>query len=615
MVTRPWKILGVTVPLALASLLIFVIACGGTAEPQIIEKEVVVEKEVIKEVPVEKEVIREVEKQVVVEKEVPKEVIKEVIIEKEVPKEVVREVVVVATAAPAPTAQPQIPGEFGGIFIKGEGRLLSGFEPTDNTCVCHLTVVNGVFSQVMFTDSQTFEVKGEMATAWNASPDGKTWTFKLRDDVKFHDGSPLTAEDVEYSMYRWMERPNKVTATRNAGVRFTVDSYRAVDPTTFEVTLKDPDVGFMPAFGNAFAGVVPKHIFKPADDEDRPLTIEDWKGAGPFMAKEFRKDEFFETERNPDYFVENRPFLDGVRVFRMDSVSTQQAAIRTNRITMSSFFPGWTKTESDEIKAQLGEDVVVQSSTPAIFYFLQFNINKAPWDDVNMRRAVHLAIDRQKMIDLVVQGAGEISPWYHWAWDWIVPLEEIKTWEGFNPDTKEQDIAEAAQIVSDYTGGERLKANLMCRTIDVYCDQAEIIVEDLKKIGIDVTLESFEPNAGIQKWRRGDFEMIGGQRTAMAYDDPEAYNAAFYLPGAGNNGVGWENEEFVALWNQEKQITDQVERGKILRQMVEILREELPDVPLIEPAQFIVWRSDFKGWKIFQTANSYSPMRDVWFTK
>ena len=251
------------------------------------------------------------------------------------------------------------------------------------------------------------------------------------------------------------------------------------------------------------------------------------------MAKEFRKDEFFETERNPDYFVDNRPFLDGVRVFRMDSVSTQQAAIRTNRITMRSFFPGWTKTEADEIKAQLGDDVVVQSSTPAIFYFLQFNINKAPWDDVNMRRAVHLAIDRQKMIDLVVQGAGEISPWYHWAWDWIVPLEEIKTWEGFNPDTKEEDIAEAARIVSEYTGGERLKANLMCRTIDVYCDEGEIIVEDLKNIGIDVTLESFEPNAGIQKWRRGDFEMIGGQRTAMAYDDPEAYNAAFYLPGPG----------------------------------------------------------------------------------
>ena len=126
MATRPWKIFGVTVPLALASLLIFVIACGGTAEPQIIEKEVVVEKEVIKEVPVEKEVIREVEKQVVVEKEVPKEVIKEVIIEKEVPKEVVREIVVVATAAPAPTAQPQIPGEFGGIFIKGEGRVALG---------------------------------------------------------------------------------------------------------------------------------------------------------------------------------------------------------------------------------------------------------------------------------------------------------------------------------------------------------------------------------------------------------------------------------------------------------------------------------------------------------
>ncbi len=98
----------------------------------------------------------------------------------------------------------------------------------------------------------------------------------------------------------------------------------------------------MPAFGNAFAGIVPKHIFQPADDEGRLLTIEDWKGAGPFMAKEFRKDEFFETERNEDYFVENRPLLDGVRVFR-------------------------------------------------------------------------LAIDRQKMIDLVVQGSGEIIPWCHWG--------------------------------------------------------------------------------------------------------------------------------------------------------------------------------------------------------
>lgn len=119
MVTRPWKIFGMVVPLALASLLMFVIACGGTAEPQIVEKEVIVEKEIIKEVPVDREVIKEVEKQVVVEKEVPKEVIKEIIVEKEVEKEVIREVVVVATAAPVPTVQPKIPGEFGGIFIKG----------------------------------------------------------------------------------------------------------------------------------------------------------------------------------------------------------------------------------------------------------------------------------------------------------------------------------------------------------------------------------------------------------------------------------------------------------------------------------------------------------------
>lgn len=600
MSTRPWINIRILLPIATVSLMLFAVACGGAgATPVVIEKEVI--KEVVKEVPVIKEVVKEVSK--------------EVIVEKEVIKEVVREVVVVATPAAAPTQPPTIKGQYGGIFIKGEGRLLSGFEPTRNTCVCHLTVMNGIFSQVMYTDSQTFEVKGEIATNWSVSEDSLTWTFNLRDDVKFHDGTPLTADDVAYSMFRWMERPNKISATRNAGVRFTVESWRAVDPTTFEVTLKSPDVGFMPAFGNAFAGIVPKHIFKPADDEGRALNIKDWVGSGPFMAKEFRKDEFFETERNPNYFVEGRPFLDGVRVFRMDSVSTQQAAIRTNRITMSSFFPGWTKTEADEIKRQLGDEVVVQSSMPAIFYFMQFNINKPPWDDVNMRRAVHLAIDRQKMIDLVVQGAGEISPWYHWAWDWIVPLEELKTWEGFRADGKEEDIAEGKRLVAEYTGGNRLKVNMMCRTIDVYCDLGELMVEDLRKIGLDVTLESFEPNAGIQKWRRGDYELIGGQRNAMAYDDPESYNASFYLPGAGNNVPNWENAEFYALWLKEKQTVDQTERGKILRQMVEILRTELPDVPLIEPAQFIVWRSDFKGWKIFQTANSYSHFSDVWFQK
>ena len=282
----------VIVPLVL--LLMIAVACGGTApaEPVVVEKEVI--KEVEKPVVVEKEVVREVEKPVVVEKEVIKEV--------EVVKEVVKEVLVNPTqdvtlkAGKAIEAMedtaigPVVPAESGEPILGGTAVCQAYSAPTffdvhrgaaANDVLWVSPFYNGLIELNPETDD-FFDVRGDLATSWEVTPDGLSYVFNLHPDAIWWDGEPVTAEDAVWSLERMVD-PNESRPRAGLIKPYYKDS-EAVDPHTVKVNTNFVAAAFGGYLGSDYMKILPKHVYAPAPD-GKGVDANDWEnvvGSGPF---------------------------------------------------------------------------------------------------------------------------------------------------------------------------------------------------------------------------------------------------------------------------------------------------------------------------------------------
>ena len=633
--THPWVNFRTLLPILAASLLLLAVACGGTAAtPTIIEKEIIVEKEVIKEVPVDKIVI--------VEKEVIKEVIKEVPIEveviKTVEKEVIKEVIIRATNTPIPTATPgarstPVPSQapvYGSHINMRAYADTKDWDPLGSSSLSSVISYSQLYNQLVQYDTiDTSKVICDLCTSWDVTNGGLTFTFHLNKTAAWFDGTDVTADDVVFALSRYYD-PNvsigRSGLTRNYVKPVPEGGLKAIDPDTVEFNLQFPSGAFIKFLAVDYAKILPKHIMERGVDLNQAENVIKFNaGSGPFMLDEYRRGNFYKVSRNPNYFKQGRPFFDSIDHFIITDASRFISALKVGQVEMSNAGgASLTPRQNIQLVADTDSEIVAHFLAPAFNVGLMINPKKAPFTDPRVRKAIYLALDRQQIDDIVLDNtSGEPSIFMPgMAYD----ESEAVTWPGLRPKNTpggKEDLAEAKRLMAEAGFPNGFKTTFDARKVSFYVPICQVVKEQLKQtLGITGDLRTHESAAGYKLYgtaRAVDAEGDWGlacQGEGMVVLDADAVLGGVYRPGGTRNYSDWSDPEVERLFQLQKVEQDLVKRRLLLREIADILREgDNHWVTLVWGRFFWQMHRDVKGFHPPQTVQYGFKHEDIWLDR
>jgi len=437
-----------------------------------------------------------------------------------------------------------------------------------------------------------------------------TYTFKLRDGVKFHDGSPLTASDVKASWEHIIHPPEGVISPRQSWYTM-VDKIEAPDAKTVVFRLKFATNAFLPALADPFTFIYQKANL----DKDPRWYEKNISGSGPFKFVAYETGQSVSGVRNPDYYHSGLPYLDGFTAIFAAKQATRIDAIRSDRAAME--FRGLPPSARDELVDALGDKIAVQESDWNCGSMVQFNHQRKPFDDVRVRRALTLAIDRwrgaqalSKIANVHTVG-GIVFPGSPLA----ATKEELERIAGYSPDI-EKSRAEAKRLLKE-AGAEGLSFELLTRGVDQPYKTVGIwLVDEWSKIGLHVTQRVVPSGPYIEAQRAGNFEVFSG---ANCHGVPNPLlDVQTYLPDsyfAGNYGF-FEDPKEVALYEKVLRETDIAKQRALMRDFEKyVLDDEAHSIYLMWWYRIIPYRSYVKGFKISPSHYINQDLATLWLDR
>jgi len=390
--------------------------------------------------------------------------------------------------------------------------------------------------------------------------DGKTYTFEIRDGVKFHDGSPLTAADVAASWNAIIHPPEGVTSAREAYF-VMVDTVDAPDPTAVVFHLKFATDAFLPALADPFAWIYKKEIL----DRDPRWYEKNILGSGPFKFAGYEVGQSIKGIRNPDYYHQGLPYLDGFTGIFADKQAVRVEAIRGNRAAME--FRGLPPSARDELVKALGDKIAVQQGDWNCALVVTPNHKKRPFDDVRVRRALTLAIDQWRgapalaKIAIVRTVGGIVFPDSPLA----ATREELQQIAGFWP-IIDKSRAEAKRLLKE-AGAEGLTFELLNRNVDQpYKYVATWLIDEWSKIGLRVTQRVLPTGPFFEGLRNATFDV------AVDFNCQSVVNPLLdvgkFLPRSvyAENYGNYEDQKEIDLYQQMLRETDLTKQRALMRE-------------------------------------------------
>jgi len=519
-------------------------------------------------------------------------------------------------AAAAPPAEEEAPAKRGGIFTYTiPADAPPSFDGHREGTFATLHAMAPFYSVLIRINpenpSSTTDFVCDLCTAMpHPTDDGRTYTFKIREGVKFHDGSPLTAADVKASWEHIIHPPAGVLSPRQSWYRM-VDTVEAPDPTTLVFRLKVATNAFIPALADPFTFVYKKAIL----DQDPRWYEKNVLGSGPFKFTEYETGQAIKGVRNPDYYRKGLPYLDGFTGIYADKQAVRVEAIRSDRAAME--FRGLPPSARDEIVKALGDKVTVQESDWNCGSLVQPNHKKKPFDDARVRRALTLAIDRwhgapalAKIANVRTVG-GIVFPGSPLA----ATKEELQQVAGFSLDI-DKSRAEAKRLLKE-AGAEGLSFELLNRGVDQpYKFVGTWLVDEWSKIGLKVTQRVVPTGPYLDALRGGNFEVYSG---ANCHGVPNPLmDVQPYLPGSfyeGNYGQ-YEDQAEVDLYNKMLRETDFAKQRALMRQFEKyVVDTEAHEIFVLWWNRIIPHQSYVKGWKISPSHYLNQDLATVWLDK
>ena len=445
----------------------------------------------------------------------------------------------------------------------------------------------------------------DLAVSWSWSEDGTELTFPLREGVRWHDGKPFTANDVKCT---WDMLSGKSDEKLRLNPRKSW--YRNLEEVTvsgdYEVTfrLKRPQPSFLALLASGWSPVYPCHVAA-RDMRTRPI------GTGPFKFVEFKPNELIRVTRNPDYWKQGRPYLDGIEYTIIPSISTRILGFVAGKFDTVY---GVTVPLLKDVKSQAPQAIceVVPTNVPRT---LLANPSAPPFDNPELRRAMALSLDRKAFIDIITEGLGDIGgamlPGPEGVWG--MPPDMLNALPSYNPDVA-KNRAEARRIMASlgYGPDKRLAVKVSVRNIAPARDPAVILIDQLKEIYIDGELETVDTTQWYPKLARKDFS-VGLVVSENGLDDPDQQFYENYVCGADRNYGGYCNPQLDELIDRQSKEADREKRRQLVWEIEKRLAEDYVRPVIFYVRAAICWQPRVKG--LTQMVNSIyngSRFEDLW---
>jgi peptide/nickel transport system substrate-binding protein len=459
--------------------------------------------------------------------------------------------------------------------------------------------------------ASTTDFKCDLCTAMPEPTDGgKTYTFKIREGVKFTDGTPLTAADVAASWNAIVTPPPGVLSPRSSNFEM-VDKIEAPDPTTVVFHLKFATQAFLPSLADPYGYIYEKKIL----DQDPHWYEKNIMGSGPFKLVSYEVGQSITGERNPDYYHKGQPYLDKIVGIFAPKQSTRVDAIRSDRAAIE--FRGLPPASRDELKKDLGDKIAVQESDWNCGSVVTINHAQKPFDDVRVRRALTLAIDRwggapalSKIADVRTVGsiifpASPLAP----------SNDELHEVAGFWPDINKS-RAEAKRLLKE-AGAENLSFELLNRDVDQPYKYVGIwLVDEWSKIGVHATQKVMPSGPWIAAERAGNFSVVL-QANCHAVVNPLIDVQPYLSTSVSKQNYGnYEDPKEQALYDEAMHETDPQKQKQVMFQFAKhVMDTEAHKLMILWWYRIEPYRSYVKGWKISPSHYVNQDLSNVWLDK
>jgi peptide/nickel transport system substrate-binding protein len=480
----------------------------------------------------------------------------------------------IPTMAPAQQATPKRGGTLRSIINPEPPLIITALSVQQPTHTIASKMYQGLLHY-------SFDLKPlpSLAKAWEISPDGKVYTFKLQDNVTWHDGAPFSADDVVFSAAEMLPE----THPRWRPVSQHVQSVKALDPHAVEFTLKQPFSAFIFAFLSYGFPVMPAHLYRGKDYRNNPANATPI-GTGPFKLKEWRRGSYIELVRNEHYWAPGQPYLDSIIYSVVPDSAQRAAALETGRVELVQnsdieYFdvPRLRKLPQLEFFTKGYE-------TTSSCSFMDINHRLPKFQDKRFRKAMMLALDRKFIVDKLYFGLGKvangpIASTTHFYDDAALvkypydPKQAIALLDemGLKPDSN----------------GVRQRVKVLALPYgEVWNRQAELVKQQFGKVGIEVTIETTDGPGWYQRNANWDFELCFnflGQFMHPAIGVSRAYISSNIRKGVlASNVSGYSNPKIDELFDRAAISPSEAEAQKLYSEIQHILSDDVPLVYLTE---------------------------------
>jgi oligopeptide transport system substrate-binding protein len=488
-----------------------------------------------------------------------------------------------------------------GVLLVGNGAEPQNLDPHTVTGVPEHRICSALLEGLVNLDPATLEPIPGVAEVWTVSEDQKTYTFTLRSDAKWSNGDPVTAHDFAYS---WQRILSPSLASEYAYMLFCIEKAKAfnegalkdfhqvgveaVDERTLRVTLENPTSYFLAMqFHTSWLPVHRGTIERfgaMAERGTKWTRPENFVGNGAFTLKQWLPNEIIVCEKNPHYWGADAVRLNAVRFYPIEDTLTEERSFRSGRLHLSENVP------IDKIEVYERDKPQFLHIDPYFgSYYYRFNVTREPFNDVRVRRALAMAVDRESLVRNVVKGgrkaAGCLTPPDPQGYTCATSI-------GFDVDEARRLLAEAG-----YPGGEGFpKVELLYNTSESHRQIAEAVQYMWKtNLNIDVQLLNQDWKVYLSSMSNLDYQIA---RSAWIGDvlDPINFLECF-VTGGGNNRTGWSSPAYDALIAEAARAGDREARFAVFQRAERLLLDEMPIVPVYFYTRVYLMSPDVRGWE------------------
>ncbi len=482
----------------------------------------------------------------------------------------------------------------GGTLVYGRYADSLFLDPVLNDANVDIWILSNIYDTLLLPTDDGKGVQPGLATAWQVSPDGKTVTLTLREGVKFSDGSPLTAEDVQWSLKRASDPKNGIWQFMIGAV----DDVVVQDPKTIVLKLSHTDPAILTELTVFNTSILPKKLFEAspgATDADKAKAFAEHPvGSGPFVLKSWQRNSEMKLARNPYYWRQGAdgkalPYLDGVTFEVIPDDATRILKLKSGEIDGAEFIP---YARVDELKTDSSVNMAMFPSTrvQCVTMMVRPKLSDGsdnPLSNEKVRQAMNYAVDKDAVIQIVTHGVGTPSTSY------------MSTATPYHAGTTQPfpvDVAKAKQLMKEAGFEKGFKTSLIVLAgNEDEIGMATTLQQMWAEIGITLDIQQMDNATRTAKYRAGDFSMRLSLWTDDIADPNEITSYFVYSKNIQALHSGWKNDEADTLFEQSQQELDTKKRAEEYARIQAIYNSTGPIVPLYETPYPVALKPSVKG--------------------